>query len=122
MKTKIYNIKLVTFIGMFLIFSGLAIYAYSGNNTQIAASATEEEESIIIDSDNGLYFGHTLKIYRSLCVNCGTGDCIGVAPDYLEIRYDNKVGKKANVTSMPSSIAEELEATCPMGVFEILYE
>jgi ferredoxin len=61
-----------------------------------------------------------LKIKRTLCVGCEV--CLEIAPDYLEIKDDDRIGKKPNVSSIPNSLAEELVDICPYEVFEIINE
>jgi ferredoxin len=116
MKTKIHNLKLFAFVGMFFIFSCLTLYAFASNN-QIY-TYDPDEESISIDNGDGAY---ALKIKRSLCIACEA--CLEIAPEKLEIRStDNKVGKKAGVTSITEELADELVAICPVDVFEKLTE
>lgn len=110
------NFKLFTFIGIFsILFTCLALYTFAAN-TQIKINDAQEETLSIEGEDGNDY----LRIKRSFCINCGA--CLEIAPEKLEIRDDNKVGKKEDVTSISRSVADELVDACPSDVFSIVTE
>lgn len=99
---------------MFFIFSLLTIYAFSVNSKNYLEDS-DGIEYIPIDDEPAPY-ALTIK-RRSDCVNCGT--CVALAPDALEIRADNKVGRKPGGSAISAKLAEELKASCPSNVFVI---
>jgi len=115
MKTKIINLKHLAFASMLFILSFLSLYAFAVNS-KTYLGLTDEDEIISLEEDGP----YALTIHRSICTNCQY--CLGIAPDHLESRIDGKIGKKAGVTSISRSLAEELESACPNDVFEIEYE
>ncbi len=101
---------------MFFIFSLLTIYAFAVNSKNYLGE-TADAEPISIEGE----FPVELVIdNRDNCINCQY--CIGLAPEHLEIRIDNKVGKKAGAPPISADLAEEVHDSCPGGVFRIEYE